>query len=120
MLDKNKLTTERARGWIMNFLYDYRPAPMEITLLQQCLDTVDFPMTFLHILREIDFLRSENLVRVFSIGEERELSEVEQAKLIQRCAKMDDEVRKISVRIRTDGINFQEGNRQCVGVARVI
>lgn len=116
---KNRSKLERCRGWILKFLYSERPAPMELALLQECMDTVNFPMTFRQLAQELDFLRTEKMLRVFPFGATTELDEVAQARLLQRCCEIEEEARKVCIRIRTQGINFQEGNLQCLGVARV-
>lgn len=122
MLDndsKNKIKMGRCRGWILKFLYAERPSPMELSLLQECMDSVDFPMTFRQLAGEIDFLRTEQMLRVFPLGAKTELDEVAQARLLQRCCNNEEEARKVCVRIRTKGINFQEGDLECLGVVRV-
>ena len=64
--------------------------------------------------------QGEEMLRVFPLGAAKELDEVEQARLLQRCCEIEGEERKVCVRIRTQGINFQEGSLKCLGVARVI
>jgi hypothetical protein len=116
----NKIQNERRRGWILKFLYENRPVPLEVSLLQELMDSMNFPMSFRQLVMELDFLRSEMMLRVFPLGAVEELDDVAQAKLLQRCCEIDGEARKVCVRIRTQGINFQEGNLKCLGVARVI
>jgi diaminopimelate decarboxylase len=114
-----KFNNERRRGWILKFLYEQRPAPLEVSSLQELCDSVNFPMSCRQIVQELDFLRSEELVRVFPLGAETVLEEVAQAKLLQRCANDEAEMNHVCVRIRTRGINFQEADLSVVGVSRV-
>jgi hypothetical protein len=58
-------------------------------------------------------------LRVFPLHAEDELQIVAQAKLLQRCADDESEMRQVCVRIRTKGINFQEGSLAVVGIYRV-
>lgn len=116
-LDKRQ--KERRRGWIVRFLYESRPTPLEVSLLQEVMDAQNFPMSCRQLVQELDFLRSEQLLRVFPHGSEIELSDVQQARLLQRCCEIEEEAKNVSVRIRTQGVNFQEGSIGCLGVARI-
>lgn len=116
----NKIQNERRRGWIIKFLNEHRPMPMEISLLQELMDSINFPMSCRQLVQELDFLRSEKMLRVFPLGASEELDDVAQARLLQRCCDIEEEARRVCVRIRTQGINFQEGSLKCLGVARVI
>lgn len=120
MEDLNKLKIERRRGWILKFLNATYPSPLEFLVLQELMDSVNFPMSCRQLVRELDFLRSEDMLRIFPLGASTELDGVAQTKLLQRCSEVEDEANKICIRIRTRGINFNEGNGKCVGVARVI
>lgn len=121
MLDNtNKIQAERRRGWILKFLYEWRPKPLEVSLLQELMDSINYPMSCRQLVQELDFLRSEELLRVFPLGAANALDDVEQARLLQRCCEIEGEERRVCVRIRTQGINFQEGSLKCLGVGRVI
>lgn len=120
MENLQQIQIERRRGWFIKFLYESRPKPLEVSLLQELLDSINHPMSVRQIVQELDLLRSEELLRVFPLGAAKELDEVEQARLLQRCAEIEGEERKICVRIRTKGINFQEGSLKILGVTRVI
>lgn len=114
-----KFNNERRRGWILKFLYESRPQPLEVSALQELCDSVNFPMSCRQIVQELDFLRSEDLLRIFPLGAESEVENVKQAKLLQRCSDDEGEMRNVCVRIRTKGINFQEGDLNITGVKRV-
>lgn len=114
-----KFNNERRRGWILKFLYESRPQPIEVSALQELCDSVNFPMSCRQIVQELDFLRSEELLRIFPLGAEHAFAEVAQAKLLQRCSDDESEMRCVCVRIRARGINFQEGDLNIVGVKRV-
>lgn len=118
-MDFQQIQNNRRRGWIIKFLYESRPQPIEVTLLQELMDSVNFPMSVRQLIQELDFLRSEELLRVFPITATAELDEVEQARLLQRCSEVEGEERKVCVRIRTAGINLQEGSISKLGIQRV-
>lgn len=116
----NKTLKERLRGLILKFLYESRPRPLEIAVLQECMDSMNYPMSCRQLVQELDFLRAEEMLRVFKIGATVELDDVGQSRLLQRCCEIESEMYTVCVRIRTQGINFQEGDLKCVGVARVL
>ncbi|GEM_PF-5869269 len=114
--------TERLRGWIIYLLYKARPKPMEIVVLRNLLDRVNYPLTRRRIAEELDYLRSLRLLRVFPCDSESELGEVEQAKLVQRFAECesDEEMGQVlCVRITTAGINFHDAINDMEGITRV-
>jgi hypothetical protein len=117
----DQIHTERRRGWILKILDEARPDPMELAVLTQSLDALNFPLTRRWLARELDFLRSGKLLRVFPMYHDDELSDVEQAKLIQRYAnsESDGECGNFCARITAAGINFQAGLTAIDGIARV-
>lgn len=103
---------ERLRGWILYFLYQARPRPIEMPVLMRLLDRQNYPLTRRRLVEEVDYLRSLRLLRLFPCDTEQELDEVKQAKLCQRYADTDsdDEMGLVlCVRITTAGINWQDG-----------
>src|SRR5437763_1311018 len=112
----------RLRGWIICFLYKARPRPLELVSLWSLLDQVNFPLSRRRLAEEVDYLRSLLLIRVFPVNNKIELSEIEQAKLIQRYAECesDEELGEVvCARITTAGVNFQDGVTNHEGITRV-
>jgi hypothetical protein len=125
MMNHNDLTLsklERRRGWIIYLIYKARPHPVELAVLSTLLDAKNFPMSRRLLAEELDYLRSLRILRVFYIGANEELSEVQQAKLIQRYAECesDEETGKsLCVRLTAAGINYQDGIEDFKGIHRV-
>ncbi|MGH9942836.1 MAG: hypothetical protein ACRD9R_10830 [Pyrinomonadaceae bacterium] len=114
---------ERLRGWILYFLYQNRPKPLEMAGLMRLLDRRNFPLSRRRLAAEVDYLRSLRLVRVFPTCAEAEMDEVQQAKLTQRYAEADHDGEMpdtLSVRVTTAGINLQDGTvPEMAGILRV-
>ena len=114
--------TERLRGWIVYLLYMSRPKALELASLTRLLDRRNLPVSRRRLAEEIDYLRSLRLIRVFNIDAEEELTEVQQAKLVQKYSDCDSDEEMGTVlcaRITTAGINFQQGIEAQTGLARV-
>jgi hypothetical protein len=114
--------TERLRGWIVYLLYKSRPNPLEASVLTRALDKVNFPLSRRRLSEELDYLRSVQIVRVFTAGERRELDEVEQSKLVQRycCTESDEEMGAVlCARLSAHGIDFQQSVVEHDGIQRV-
>ncbi len=115
-----KLETMRRRGWMIYLLYKKRPNPMDFGMLIRVLDARSIPLTFKRLAEELDFLRGAGLIRVFPLGSDTSLTDVEQAKLLQRYADSEGELNdSFCACIRTKGINFQEGHFEETGISRV-
>ncbi|HQU83967.1 MAG TPA: hypothetical protein PKY59_12605 [Pyrinomonadaceae bacterium] len=115
-----KIELERRRGWILHLLYVAKPKPIDFKSLLKLLDARNMPMSCWQFAEKLDFLRSAGLLRVFPLGSDGALSEVEQAKLIQRYCESDGELDDdYSAKITNRGINFQEGQFEEDGVTRV-
>ncbi|MGA9767472.1 MAG: hypothetical protein WBV94_00415 [Blastocatellia bacterium] len=113
---------ERQRGWLIYLLYKAKPNPLELVQLIRLMDRRNYPLTRRRLAEEIDYLRSLRFVRVFDFESEKELDEVQQAKLIQRYAdcESDEELGFVlCARITTAGINFQESSKPMEGIQRV-
>lgn len=111
---------ERARGWLVRFLCEAYPQPLELHELQTLLDQANFPFTKRGLAAQVDYLRQANLVRVFPRNHEMELDNVQQAKLLQRYAESEGELENtLAARLTRAGTDFQEGRLVCEGVARV-
>lgn len=114
------LETGRRRGWIVYLLYTARPTPLSFNMLIELLDARNMPLTCRRFSEKLDYLRSLGFVRVFKMGLQRELTNVEQAQLIQAYCDNDGEgADGYFASISTRGINFQEGHIDEVGVSRV-
>ena len=114
--------TERLRGWIVYLLYKSRPNPLETSILIRALDRVNFPLSRRRLAEELDYLRSIQLIRVFTAGETRELGEPEQAKLVQHYSntESDEEMGAVlCARLSAAGIDFQQEILQREGIQRV-
>ena len=114
--------TERRRGWILKLLDGQRPEPIEMAVLSETLDSLNFPMGRRSLAKEIDYLRSLGAVRVFPMGFQDEMSNVDQAREIQKYANCDSDREmgySLCARITAQGISFQEGRVQLDGVSRV-
>jgi hypothetical protein len=118
---RDQITIERARGWIVYLLDEARPDPIELAILSLVMDGRNYGMTRRGLGRELDYLRSQRLVKVFPLGHDEELSSVDQAKLLQRYSSSErdsDCGGSLCARITADGINFQAGLIAIDGVWR--
>lgn len=122
-LKQNKLRTletGRRRGWIVYLLYSARPAPVTFNMLIELLDSRNMPLTCRRFSEKLDFLRGVGFLRVFKIGTNQELSNVEQAQLIQAYCDNDGEGGdNYGAVLSTKGVNFQEGHFEEMGITRV-
>lgn len=115
-----KQETERRRGWFIYLLYASRPKPLDFASMIRLLDARNFPLSARRFAEELDFLRSAGLLRVFPLGNDDALNEIEQSKLIQRYCESEGELDdNYSAKITNKGINFQEGHFEEQGVTRV-
>jgi hypothetical protein len=110
---------ERGRGWIIRYLEEQHPEPLEFPVLQVCLDERNFPLSNRELLKHVEFLRSAELLRVFPSGAKNPLNEVEQAKLLQRAVNNDSVARDVCIVIRNKGILLHEGKLTVDGVERI-
>lgn len=118
----DQLHTERRRGWILKLLDEQRPEPIELAVLSQSLDSLNFPLGRRSLAREVDYLRSLGAIRVFPLGANEEMSNVDQARLVQRYlnSETDSEMGlSLCVRMTLLGVNFQEKLIELDGVSRV-
>src|SRR5580704_18452562 len=118
----DQIHTERRRGWILKMLNEARPDPIELAVLSNALDAINQPVGRRTLAKELDYLRSLKLLRLFLLGQNEELGEVEQALLAQRYAasESDSELRmNVCARITVSGINFQDGLSDFDGITRV-
>lgn len=118
--EARKIETSKRRGWILYLLFICRPKPRDFAMLTQLMDARDYPMSCQRLAEELEFLRSLKLLRVFPRGSDKELSNIEQAKLIQRyCDSDGEEADNLCVAITTRGVNFQEGYFEEIGITRI-
>lgn len=111
---------QRLRGWIIYLLYIYRPKSCDLTLLRNLLDARNFPMSVRKFSEELDYLRTQQLIKILPVEQNSELSELEQEKLIQRYCELDGEIGdECCARLTTRGVNLQEGQFEEIGVSRV-
>lgn len=114
--------TERLRGMIILLLYAAKPKPLELAMLTKLLDRRNYPVSRRRLAEELDYLRSNRLIRVFPVESVDELNEIEQSKLMQRYSDCDSDEEMgqiVAARITTAGIDFQEGTAEKSGIARV-
>jgi len=117
---QRKLDTERRRGWLIYLLYAAKPKPLEFASLIHLMDARNFPMSCRRLAEELDFLRSAGLLRVFPVGADESLSEVAQAKLIQKYCDSDGDLNDdYCAKITTKGNKFQDGYFDEDGIMRV-
>jgi hypothetical protein len=117
-----KQETEQTRGWIVYLLYLSKPKPMELNALWSTLDMYSIPIIHRKFVEEIDHLRALGLLRVFPAGAKTDISEVEQARMLQRFIegpRARDMGTFVFARLTTAGVQFQEGDSEVIGVARV-
>lgn len=115
-------STERTRGWVINFLYSNRPEPLEFPVLLECLAEKSIWLSRRAFAAEIDFLRSLKLIRVFTDTSRQELDEVTQARLLQQYVAVRDDGElefTLFARLSPDGIWFHEGVKDVEGVQLV-
>ena len=118
----DQLLIERRRGWILKTLDEARPGAVELAVLSLALDELNMPMGSRTLASELDYLRSLKLIRVFMQGETRDLTDVEQALLMQRYADSEpgSEYRlNMCARIAVTGVDFQQGLCTFDGITRV-
>lgn len=118
----DKQETEQARGWIIYLLYLKKPNPFELNSLWSTLDQYNQPIAHRKFVEEIDYLRSLGVLRVFPAGAKTQISDVEQALLLQRYLEMPrarDLGTFVYVRLTPAGINFEEGASEITGIERV-
>ena len=105
-----RLESGRRRGWIIYFLFIARPKPLSFNMLHELLDKKDLALTWEHFGDKIDYLRSKGFIKVFKGDVDRELSNIEQSKLIQQfCENYGDGVDVSFACLTTHGIDYQEG-----------
>lgn len=115
-----QIESGRRRGWIVYLLYVAKPSPVDFNTLIRLLDQRNFPLSCRRFSEKLDFLRSAGLVRVFPIGSEKSLTEVEQAKLIQAyCDNDGEDGDNLCASLTNKGVIFQEGHYEETGVTRV-
>jgi len=108
------------RGWILYLLYMSHPKPTDFHTLIKLLDFYNFPLSHRRFAEKLDFLCGLKLMRVFPLGAESPLSEVEQARLIQKYCESDGEMDShVCASLTTKGVNYQEGHFEETGVVRV-
>lgn len=118
--EQRKIETKQRRGWILYFLYAWRPKPVSFSSLISLLDSRNMPMTCRRFSEELDYLRSSGFLRVFPLGADSVLSNVDQAKLIQQYCDSDGEMNdNLCAALTTNGVNFQEGDDIESGITRV-
>lgn len=122
-LKQNKLRQlelGRRRGWVVYFLYTAKPQPLTFNMVIELLDSRNMPLTRRRFAEKIDFLRGLGFIKVFPLGNTHELSNIEQAKLIQTYYDNDGEGGDaLCIGLTTRGINFQEGHFEEIGLHRV-
>lgn len=117
---QKQIEAGQRRGWIIYLLYLSHPKPMDFRALIHTLDFYNFPLSQRRLAEKLDYLRGIGFVRVFPLGAENSLSDVEQAKLIQRFCDSDGDMdNHVCATLTTKGINFQEGHFEETGVLRV-
>jgi hypothetical protein len=107
---------------IILLLYAAKPKSLELSSLMRLLDRRNYPCSRRRLGEELDYLRSNRLLRLFPVTESADLSDVEQAKLIQRYVECDSDEEMgqvLAARITTSGIDFQEDSSIKPGIARV-
>jgi hypothetical protein len=117
-----KLETEQTRGWILYLLYLSRPKPLELNGLWTTLDMYSIPTVHRKFVEEVDHLRALGLLRVFPAGAKAEINDTEQARLLQKFIdgpRARDMGTFVFARLTTAGVQFQEGDSEVVGVARI-
>ena len=117
--EKEKRFTERLRGWALSFLDFNRPEPTEWEVLSICLDEKGFGVSRQRLASELSFLVGTQLIRVFPAGSGKELTDIEQQQLLQRCSRDETVAASTLIWIRTEGINLVEGRERVSGVQRV-
>jgi hypothetical protein len=118
----DKQETEQLRGWIVYLLYLSKPKPLELNALWTTLDMYSIPTVHRKFVEEVDHLRALGLLRIFPAGAKTEIDEIEQARLLQKFID-GPRARELGTfvfaRLTTAGVQFQEGDSEAVGVARV-
>jgi hypothetical protein len=119
---RNQQRIERLRGWIINILYVNRPDPCELSVISDTLDGYNMGCSRRALAGEIELLRTLRLVRVFPLGSGEDISNIQQAQLIQRYANSDNDQElhmTLCASLTARGNYFQEGLESVTGVARI-
>lgn len=118
--EKQKLERMRRRGWIIYFLYENLPKPLEFSSLIFLLDKYNYPPTPRRLSEDLNYLLGLGLLEVFPHCTDVELDSVKQAKLLQKYADSDGEDSdEYCAILTTKGTNFQEGDCDAPGVMRI-
>ena len=108
------------RGWIIYLLHLSHPKPLSLRSLMRNLDFYNLPLSRQRLANKLEFLRDCDLLRVFPLGTESVLSDIDQAKLIQRYGDSDGEMDSLTCAMLTArGVRFQEGYVDEIGVVRI-
>lgn len=117
----DKQNTERVRGWIVYLLYLQKPNPFDLNALWLTLDQYNQPLAHRKFVEEVDYLRSLGVLRVFPAQAKADLTDVEQARLLQRYLETPraSDIGFVFGRLTVAGIQFQEHNTEVIGIERV-
>lgn len=114
-----KIRMNRVRGWIISFVYAYRPESLEFSMIKHLASSRGIFLSTNRLAQELGFLRSEDMVTI-KFKKDIDLSKSEQELLLteysQSSGEMDD---AYSVVITPKGANFQEGDIKVAGVFRI-
>src|SRR5205085_1587498 len=75
--------SEERRGWIIFLLYQRRPKPLTCTQIRRQLDALNLPTTRRTLAEELEYLRGEDLIKVFPSDAQAKIEDVAQSKLVQ-------------------------------------
>lgn len=119
--DHDRERLERRRGWIIYLLYKSRPRHLELDSLLRLLDKANFPVSRRRLAEELDYLRSQRLLKISMGNAQPDIDETAQNRMIQYYAEGDrEDLAVVCASLTAAGINFQEGfDHAMVGIARV-
>lgn len=121
MKNAEQIQNEEIRRCLLVVLYEAGSALRGKTV-RSIMDSLNSSTSWDDFLKQGEYLAGEELIRVFPADADSELSDVQQARYISTCKRMNfdsTEAGQIMMRIRQRGRRFMEGNdSSVVGVAK--
>jgi hypothetical protein len=117
----SQIQTEETRRCLLVVLYESGSA-LRAKTVRSIMDSLNSSTSWDDFIHQLEYLAGEELLRAFPADTDHELNDVEQARYLATCKRMNfdsPESGKIMIRIRQRGRRFIEGNDgSVVGVAK--
>lgn len=116
-----QIENEEMRRVLLSVLYESGNA-LRAKRVRAIMSDLGHSVFWSEFVGHLEYLAGEELIRIFPAGSTRELSEVEQARFVADCKRLNfdsPECETVLIRIRQKGRHFIEGSDEGVrGVAR--